>query len=53
LETTLFYTHLIDFSDEEFTVRAAETLEEAMQVIESGFDCICEMEAVNVFRKGK
>jgi integrase len=53
LENTLVYTHLIDFRDEEFTVRAAKTVEEATQLIESGFEYICEVEEVKLFRKRK
>jgi hypothetical protein len=49
----LVYTHLIDFRDEEFTVRAAKTVEEATQLIESGFEYICEVEEVKLFRKRK
>ncbi|MCJ7613676.1 tyrosine-type recombinase/integrase [Candidatus Bathyarchaeota archaeon] len=40
LETTLFYTHLIDFQDEEFTVRAAKNVTEATALIESGFEFV-------------
>jgi len=51
LENTLVYTHLIDFCDEEFTVRAAETVEQATKLIESGFEYVIEMDGVKLFRK--
>jgi integrase/recombinase XerD len=53
LETTLIYTHLIDFRDEEFTVRAATTVKEACQLIESGFEYVNEMDGTALFRKRK
>ena len=53
LETTLIYTHLIDFRDEEFTVRAVETVEQATKLIESGFEYVTEMGEVKLFRKPK
>ena len=53
LETTLIYTHLIDFKDDDFTVRKAETVQEACDLIESGFEYITEMENIKLFRKRK
>jgi len=53
IENTLVYTHLIDFRDEEFTVRAAETVEQATKLIESGFEYVTEMGEVKLFRKPK
>ena len=53
LENTLIYTHLIDFQDEEYTVRAAKTVKEACELIESGFEYITEMDGAKLFRKRK
>ena len=53
LENTLIYTHLIDFRDEEFTVRAAKSVAEATALIESGFEYVTEMDGVKLFRKPK
>ena len=53
LETTLIYTHLIDFQDEEFTVRAAKSVKEACELIEPGFEYVTEMDGVKLFRKPK
>lgn len=53
LENTLIYTHLIDFRDEEFTVRATKSVTEASQLIESGFEYVSEMDGVQLFRKPK
>ena len=53
LENTLIYTHLIAFKDEEYTVRAAETVDQATKLIESGFEYVTEMDGVKLFRKPK
>jgi len=53
IETTLLYTQLIDFNDEEFTVRAAKSVDEASKLIESGFEYVTEMDGVKLFRKRK
>jgi integrase len=53
LENTLVYTHLIDFRDEEFTVRAASTVAEASKLIESGFEFVNEMDGTALYRKRK
>lgn len=53
LENTLIYTHLIDFKDEEYTVRVAKTVREACQLLESGFEYVTEIDSVKLFRKRK
>jgi hypothetical protein len=49
----LIYTHLIDFRDEEFTVRCAKSVKEACELLESGFEYVTEMDGVKLFRKPK
>lgn len=53
LETTLIYTHLIDFRDNEYTVRTAESVKEACDLIESGFEYVTDMDEIKLFRKPK
>ena len=53
LETTLIYTHLIDFEDEDFTVKAVKTVGEAVELLESGFEYVTEMDNIKPFRKRK
>ena len=53
LENTEVYTHLIDFHNDEYHSATAKTLEEAKQLIESGFEYITDMEDVKLFRKRK
>lgn len=53
LESTLVYTYLIDFKDEDYSVSVARTVKEACQLIEAGFKYITEMDKVKLFRKRK
>ena len=54
IESTMVYTHLIDFPEvDEFTSRVAETIEDARELVEKGFDFVCDMNGVKLFRKRK
>ncbi len=53
LESTLVYTHLIDFKDEDYIVRVAKTVKEACQLLESGFEYVTDMDNLKLFRKRK
>lgn len=50
---TQIYTHLCDFSSEEYYSAVAETIDEARKLIESGFSFVCNMEGVKLFSKCK
>lgn len=53
LNNTMLYTQLIDFKDDEWTARVAHTEEEACQLIESGFEFVCDYDSNKLFRKRK
>lgn len=53
LKNTLIYTHLVNFKSDEYTVRVAETIEEACKLIEGGFEYVTEMDGNKIFRKRK
>ena len=54
LRTTLRYTQLMETSeDEEYTVRAVKSVDEASKLIESGFEYVTEMDGVKLFKKRK
>ncbi len=54
IDSTLVYTHLVDFEKpEEFTCRVAVTLEEAQELIEAGFEYVTDMDDRKLFRKRK
>jgi integrase len=54
INNTLVYTHLVSFNDkEEFYSATAKTVDEAAKLIEQGFDYICDVDGVKLFRKRK
>ena len=53
IENTLIYTHLVYFTSEEYACKVAKTIEEANELIESGFEYVAEVDAVKLFRKRK
>jgi integrase len=53
LRTTLRYTQLLDFGNDEFHVSTAKTVGEAQKLIEQGFDYVTEFDGVKLFRKRK
>jgi len=53
IKNTLKYTQLIQFTDDEFDVATATTVEEAKKIVAAGFDYITEMNGIKIFRKPK
>lgn len=53
IKNTLVYTQLVDFQDDDYVSRVAKTIEEACQLIEAGFEYVCEMDDVKIFRRRK
>ena len=53
INNTLIYTQLLDFQDDDYVSRVAKTIDETCQLIEAGFEYVCEMEDVKIFRKRK
>ena len=54
IETTLVYTQLLQFDrDENYTCKIAQTVEQATELIENGFEYITEMDGLKLFRKRK
>jgi integrase len=53
IETTLIYTQLLDLNDDEWTCKGATNKNEAMQLIEAGFEYITEIDGTKLFRKRK
>jgi hypothetical protein len=53
INNTLIYTHLVNFSEDEYETATASTVEEACKLIEVGYEYITEMEGVKIFRKRK
>ena len=53
IRNTLVYTHLVNFENDEFLCKVANTVEEARQLVENGFEYVTDVEAVKLFRKRK
>ena len=53
IQNTMVYTHLVNFETDEYTVRVAETIQEACGLIEAGFEYVTDMEGAKIFRKRK
>lgn len=54
IETTLLYTQLVQFEDEdEFHSAVANNVEEAGKLVEAGFEYVCSHEGHMLFRKRK
>jgi len=54
IENTLIYTQLVGFKGEdEFICKVAKTVDQALELIEAGFEYVCEIEGVKLFRKRK
>ena len=50
---TLVYTHLVNFDNDSFVCKVAKTVEEATELIESGFEFVVDVEGEKLFRKRK
>ena len=53
VNSTMLYTHLIDFKGEEYHSATAKTVDEAKDLIEKGFEYVTQMDGVKLFRKRK
>ena len=53
IESTLVYTHLIDFEGDEYHSAVAKSVEEARQLLETGFEYVCQKDDIMLFRKRK
>jgi len=56
IENTMVYVHLaraLSTDDEDYYCKIAKTVEEARQLIETGFEYVTEFEGVKLFRKRK
>jgi len=53
IQTTLIYTQLINFESNEYHSATAQTIEEASKLIEAGFEYVCKIDNVQLFRKRK
>lgn len=53
IKNTLRYTQLVNLEEDEYVCKVATTARQASQLIEVGYEYVCEMENVKLFRKRK
>ena len=53
LNSTMMYTQLINFNDNEFTVAVAHSEEELVKLAEAGIEFYCDYEKNKILRKRK
>lgn len=53
IKNTIVYTQLIQAKDEDFVCKTAKIVKEAAQLVEAGFEYICDVEDFKLFRKRK
>jgi len=53
IKNTLIYTQLIDVRSDEYVCKTVEAVDEAAKLIEAGFEYVCEINGVKLFRKRK
>ena len=54
VKNTLVYTQLINNEgDDEYICKVAKTVEQAAELIEAGFEYVCEIDGIKLFRKRK
>ena len=53
INNTLIYTHLVNFSEDEYDTATATTVEEVCELINVGYEYVTEIEGIKIFRKRK
>jgi integrase len=53
IDNTLIYTQLVNFESNEYHSKVAKDVNEARQLIEVGFEYICDFQGTMIFRKRK
>jgi integrase len=53
IKNTLLYTQLMDAKEDDYICKTAETIKDIAELIEDGFEFVCEQETLKFFRKRK
>jgi integrase len=53
IKNTLIYTHLVNFESDEYVCKVANSIDEASELIEAGFDFVTHFEEKMLFKKRK
>ena len=51
INKTLLYTQLVTFKEDEFTARVAHSEKEAVELVETSFEFVCDYRGKKLFRK--
>jgi integrase len=53
IKNTLIYTQLVTFQNDDYTCKVAGNIKETAELIEAGYEYVCEMDHQKLFRKRK
>jgi integrase len=53
IKNTLIYTQLVTFESDEYHCKTASSVQEATELIETGYEYVCDLDNVKLFRKRK
>jgi len=53
IKNILLDTQLVDFKDDKYVSKDVNNVEEALKLVETGFDYVCEVNGYQLFRKRK
>ena len=53
IDNTMKYTQLVNFETNNYTSRVANSVKEARELVEAGFDYVCDVDDHKIFRKRK
>jgi integrase len=53
IQNTLVYTQLVNFKDDDYTAKVAHSEQETCQLVEAGFEYVCDYAENKIFRKRK
>mgnify|MGYP000220982255 CR=1 FL=1 len=53
IKNTLIYTQLVKFESDKYICKVAKTPKEISELIEAGFEYVCEQDGLKFFRKRK
>jgi len=53
IQNTLRYVRLVNFPEDDYVCKVAKTVKEASDLVETGFDYVCDVDGYKVFRKRK
>jgi integrase len=53
IKNTLIYTHLVNFKEDDYVAKVAHTEKEVCELIEAGYQFVCDYKGDKIFRKRK